>query len=275
MKIIAFEPHYNERHRTVLRALAAGIGAEVRDMRDYAPCDVAIVFGAYKRSYPPTWPKAEILERHTGRSLLMVESAFVRRGEYWAIGWGGFAGNADFNLTGDEPMDRWDALGVKSKPWRRREGPVVVCGQLPHDTQVQDVDHVGWCRMAVDYLRGRGYPVLFRPHPRCRDPDVYGIADSLFDTRKMRATLAEARAVVTWNSTSCVDALVAGVPVITCHPSSIGWPVARHRLEDIDDLRFPSRRRWLAGLGYSQWNLDEIREGRPWDHLTREETRHA
>lgn len=277
MRIVAFEPHYNERHRTVLRALAASIGAEVRDMRDYEPCDVAIVFGACKHSYPPTWPKGEILKRHTGRSLLMVESAFVRRGDYWAIGWGGFAGNADFNLSGDEPMDRWESFGIPSKPWRRNEdGPVVVCGQLPRDTQVQDVNHVQWCRQTLAQVRALGYPSLFRPHPRCRDPEAtYGIPASQMDLRKMKHTIAEARVFVTWNSTSCVDALVAGVPAITCHPSSIGWPVSRHDVLDIDRPWYPSRRQWLSGMGYSQWSLDEIERGLPWAHLTREETRHA
>lgn len=276
MKVVVYEPHYNEKHQMVLRALAEGIRAcgqdvEVRDLRDYTPCDIAVIFGGMKDAFPPTWPKGEILKRHQGRSLLMVESAFVLRGEYWQIGWGGFAGNADFNLTGDEPIDRWRSFGLRMKPWRKHqaEGPVVVCGQLPHDTQVQDVDHVGWCQSAVEYYQQKGIPVLFRPHPRAKRLSIYGIPERLMDTRKIKETLNEARCFVTWNSTSCVDALRVGVPAITCDPSSIGWPVSRHRLEDVDDLWYPDRTQWLAGLGYAQWNLQEIREGLPWRHLTR------
>lgn len=275
MKVIVYEPHYNNKHQMVLRALAEGMRScgemvEVRDLRDYQPCDVAVIFGAVKNSYPPTWPKREILQRHQGRSLLMVESAFVRRGEYWQIGWGGYAGTADFRNQG-MPIDRWHSLGIPAKKWRKGQenGPVVVCGQLPRDTQVQDIDHVRWCRETVAYYARNGYPVLFRPHPRVNDPEIYGVPGDLLDTGKIKDTLGEARCFVTWNSTSCVDALRVGVPAITCHPSSIGWPVSRHRLQDVDDLWYPDRSEWLAGLGYAQWNLDEIQEGLPWRHLTR------
>jgi hypothetical protein len=269
MKIIAFEPEYNEKHCDVLRALVAGIpGAEVRTLGEYEPCDIAIIFGAAKDAYPPTWPKREILKKHQGRRLLMVESAFVKRGEYFQVGWNGFAGNADFR-NDDMPMDRWEAMGVKTLPWQRRNGPVVVCGQLPRDTQVQHVDHVGWCRSTVAELRRSGHDVRFRPDPRQNNWSVYHIDRRLIDTRSMDETLADAKCLVTWNSTSAVDALIQGVPVIACHPSSVSYPVATHSIADINHLRYPSRRNWLAGLGYAQWTLDEMRAGLPWMHLNR------
>jgi hypothetical protein len=78
----------------VLQALAEGIpGAEVRPLGRYEPCDIAVIFGAAKNAYAPTWPKREILAKHKGRRLLMVESAFVKRGEYYQVGWGGYAGS--------------------------------------------------------------------------------------------------------------------------------------------------------------------------------------
>lgn len=268
MKILIFEPDYNPKHRKILRALAEGIpGAEVRPLDRYEPCDIAVIFGAAKDAYPPTWPKREILARHQGRRLLMVESAFVRRGDYYQIGWGGFAGNADFN-NGGAPDDRWRAMNIPTKPWQNRpDGAVIVCGQLPRDTQVQDVDHVKWCKNTVDTLSQMGERVLFRPHPRQQDASIYGIPEGLIDKRRMVHSLDDAKCVVTWNSTSSVDALIQGVPAITIHPSSIAYPVAQHKLRAVQSLQYPSRRQWLAGLGYAQWTLDEMRRGLPWKHL--------
>jgi hypothetical protein len=270
VKIIAFEPDYNEKHRAVLRALSEGIpGAEVRTLGQYEPCDIAVIFGAAKDAYPPTWPKREILAKHQGRRLLMVESAFVRRGEYYQVGWGGYAGNADFN-NDLVPRDRWESMGIKTKPWQRRTvGPVVVCGQLPRDTQVQGMDHVAWCRRTVNELRRMGEHVIFRPHPRQQDVSIYGVPSHLIDDGKIGNTLAAAKCVVTWNSTSAVDALIRGVPAIAMHPSSVSYPVAQPRIEDVKKLRYPSRRQWLAGLGYAQWTLEEMRAGLPWVHLNR------
>jgi len=282
VKVICFEPDYDEKHRTVLRALVAGIpGAEVRPLGAYEPCDVAVIFGLVKRAYKATWAKQAVLDRHPplprgqARRLLVVESAFVRRGDYWAVGWGGINGRADFR-SADVPDDRWRAIGVKTRPWRSprdvkasRLGPVVVCGQLPRDTNVQDTDHPAWCRHVMAWLAAERIPAVFRPHPRIDDPEVYGIAPALWDTGKIAETLAWARAAVVFNSTSGVDAALAGVPVVAMDCGAFCWPVASHRLEALADPRCPSRRAWLAGLGYSQWSLDEMRAGLPWRHLTR------
>ena len=276
MKVHVYLPDYNPKLAAVLRAFAAGIDrvnpgwAEVRPLGDPAPCDVAVIFGLVKKSYEPTWAKQAILDRHKGRGLLVIESAFVRRGEYWSVGFGGINGRADFRSAA-MPPDRWQALGIKSRRWHRREdGPVVVCGQLPRDTNVQDTDHAAWCREAVAYYRGLGVQVWFRPHPRIADPEIYGVDPALYDpNRKIGETLKQARCLVTYNSNSGTDAAIAGVPVIACDPGSFAWPVAAHDLDRVDHLRCPSRRAWLAGLGYSQWNLEEMRAGLAWRHLTR------
>jgi hypothetical protein len=273
MRIIAYEPGYNEKHCRVLRALAAGIpGCEVRPLGQYEPCDIAIIFGAYKRAYAKTLPKLDILQRHHGRQLLMVESAFVKRGEYYQVGWGGYAGNADFNTPIRMPSDRWDRLAVPVSPWRRRStGPIVVCGQLPWDTQVQDVDHRGWCREMITRLHRAGHDAIFAPHPRMRDLDAYGVARKYYRPgQTLAALLKSARAVVTWNSTSAVDAILRGVPAITSHPSSISRAVSQHTVADVERLEYPDRSAWLARLGYAQWTLDEMASGETWDHLNRE-----
>lgn len=271
MKVIVFEPWYDDKHCEVLRALAEGIpDAEVRDVREYEPCDVAVIFGVVKKAYERTWSKQDVLGNHSGRSLLIVESAFVKRGEYYQVAWGGFAGHGDFRNE-DMPRDRWDSFGVQSRPWQLRpEGPIVVCGQLPRDTTVQATDHISWCRTTVNHYRPMRGGVLFRPHPRVEDPGIYGIDEALIDTRPLDVVLDEAQAFVTFNSTAGVDAGIAGVPVVACDEGSMAWSIAAQGVGK--PLIYPSRRAWLAGLGYSQWTLDEMRRGETWRHLTRPET---
>lgn len=269
MKVIVFENWYNEKHCKILRAFAEGAGAEVRDVREYEPCDIAVIFGGVKKSYEPTWHKKLIMEKHQGKSLIMIESAFVRRGKYWQVGFGGSAGNADFRSE-NMPFDRWLSFGMQGFPWQYRpEGPVVVCGQLLRDTQVQDVDHKGWCRESVKFFEELGVPVMFRPHPKADPGDDYGVEARYYDTRPIEEILRVARCFVTWNSTSAVDALIHGVPVMVCDKSSISYSMGVNELTHPDNLIFPRRRPWLAGLGYSQWGLQEMRDGLPWKHLMR------
>ena len=118
MRIVAYEPTYNEKLSGITRALASGIpGCEVVPMGQYVEADIAIIFGAYKKAYRPTWPKLEIMQKHKGGRLLMIESGFWGRGELYQVGWGGFAGTADFNLqrfAGEIPADRWQQIGPGS-----------------------------------------------------------------------------------------------------------------------------------------------------------------
>lgn len=277
MRVIVYEPSYNDKHCDILRSFAAGIpDAVVRKATDFIPGDgdIGVVFGWYKNAYAPTMAKKPIIEhyRALGRHrLIVVESGFQLRGEYYQIGWDGFAGNADF-VPSDVSRDRWDAMPIRSKPWRdQKPGNTVVIGQLPRDTQVQDVDHARWCRetmaKCVDLFGFRSGRVLFRPHPRCNEPEIYGIDQYSMDTGKLEDTLKAAERVVTWNSTTGVDAILAGVPVVAMDRGAMVWSIASHSLED--PLVYPDRKQWLASLGYSQWTLPEMAEGLPWQHLTR------
>lgn len=298
MKILAFEPEYNAKHREVLHALVEGIpNAEIRPLGEYEDCDIAIIFGSYKESYPPTFPKKEILEKHQGRRLLMVESGFVRRGEYYQVGWGGFAGNADFN-NHNSPIDRWLKMEIDVKPWQYNpDGHVIVIGQVPWDTQVQHTDHVKWCRDTIAELERMGERVVFRPHPKlvhANKAHLYGIDDKYFDEwGKFPQAAQGAKCVVTYNSTSAVDSLIEGVPVIACDNGSIvgiskfnikgmltphNYPCPDSNFADMKllywngykdmiDYCFARRKQLFANIGYAQWTLEEMRRGETWRHL--------
>lgn len=269
MKVVVYEPHYDPKHREVLRAFAKGAGAEVRDVRSYVDCDIAVIFGGVKTSYENTWSKAPIIKRHPGPRLIMIESAFIDRKRYWQVGYGGSSGHADFRNK-NSPGDRWKALGISCKPWRRQpNGHIIVCGQVPWDTQVQDLNHQQWCRNTVDFFTGR--KVLFRPHPRMRTNvrAQYGIPQHLYAPNSFEECCVLAKCFVTWNSTSAVDALVQGVPVIVMDRGSIAWGLALHSLFETDYLIYPDRTQWSHDLAYTQWTPEEMRSGLVWRHLTR------
>lgn len=274
MRVVIYEPSYNEKHCSVLRNFAAGIpGAIVKKLEEFEPGDgdIGVIFGWYKYAYKPTMAKKPIIDYYRSlgkRRLIIIESGFQLRGQYYQIGWDGFAGHADFVSDGVSP-DRWNRMPIRSKPWRDRvPGNVLVIGQLPRDTQVQDVDHIKWCQETVRecrFLFGTK-TVVFRPHPKCDGPGIYGIDKRFIEQGKLRESLHKAERVVIWNSTTGVDALLAGVPVVAMDEGAMAWPVASHALDH--RLKYPSRRQWLASLGYSQWNRLEMRRGAPWLHLT-------
>lgn len=271
MKVAVYKPQYNEGHQDILESFAQGIpGAEIRWLEDFQPdSDVAVVFGWYKYAYQPTMKKKRIIDHYLAkRRLIIIESAFLKRKEYYQIGWNGFAGHADFMNKG-MPMDRWKSMGILAKPWtERKDGLIVICGQLPRDTQVQDVDHLAWCKETFNwYHKAFGNRVVFRPHPRNISPGEYGIESKYFDNRGLGQVFSEASLVVTWNSTTGVEAAVAGIPVVAYDAGSMARPVAQ-TCRSIIPI-YPVRVEWLAGIGYAQWTPHEMRCGLPWKHLNR------
>lgn len=260
MKVHVYVPWYNEDHRRILSALAEGIpGSLVRDVRDYVPADASVVFGGAKRSFIKSMTKEVIATRTIadGGRMLYVEEGFVRRGEYYSIGWDSINGRAEF-YNERSPPDRWQRLGVKLQKRRRDREAYLVCGQVPWDVNVQDTDHGLWCRTMFAEMQRLGFDTKFRPHPRMiNDPKArYGISHEHWDTRPLAECLRDYSHVVTYNSNIGVDAVIAGCETMAADKGSMVW--------GIDML---GRQQWAANLAWAQWTLDEMRQGLPWAHL--------
>lgn len=252
-----FEPWghwYHERARFTMGALAAGaarLGYVVRrtSQRDgYVPCDVALMWGAGKRRFPETLVRDEIVRAHGDRPFVRVERGYVHREEYYSIGLGQLWGRGAYR-NDDVGPDRFARLAVELAPCRElRDGYVLIMGQVPWDTQCQHVDLDAW-RQGQEQFAARWYPqnpVRYRPHPQ------------VLETRPLAEDLAEARIVLTLNSTSGVDAVLAGAEARASDPGSMIYPAGPEPQH---------RERWAWRLAYCQWTVDEMRRGHPFRHL--------
>ncbi len=142
------------------------------------------------------------------------------------------------------------------------EGSLPDQGQVRGDASLWRTNIEDWYAETARRLNDLGWTVMFRPHPNGRAiaPDgAFALVGSL------EGALASAAFVVTWNSTSGVDAALAGVPVVAMDRGSMAWDVAAHRIEDAP-IR-PDRAGWAGCLAYTQWNDDEIEGGVAWGHL--------
>ena len=165
-------------HHEALIAFAEGIPEPdrfVARVEVYQPCDVAVVFGVEKKAVPYSKHRGGIIQQQLrqGRRLIVLETGYVRREQYYAAGWGAWYPDKQTGLNGRAwfhnhmmPDDRWKALGVELKPWRTNGQHIVLCGQIPWDASVQHSDHLAWVRATADeILRRWDRPLIFRPHP--------------------------------------------------------------------------------------------------------------
>jgi hypothetical protein len=139
------------------------------------------------------------------------------------------------------------------QPWRVGQGYALLIGQVYGDAAVRNINFEAWVRDRTAELQSLGWDVKFRPHPLAR---------------RSRASLAQdlagAGMCVTYNSTSGVEAVLAGVPTVTLDEGAMAWDVSSHSLHD---LACPARETWAHNLAWTNWTLDEIAAGIPWEHL--------
>ncbi len=218
------------------------------------PCDLAVCWGVRKKP-----------EIQSGRRALILERGYVgdRLGKWTSCGFDGLNGRADFR-NADVPTDRWDRLLAEHmEPWFDGGGDyVLVMGQVAGDAALAGVDIDRWAVQVMRQIQGRGLPVRFRPHPLGINGRTSAFPQA---TGTLQEALAGARWVVTYNSNSGVDSVLAGVPTVAVDRGSMAWAVTGRIPHE--EPPTPDRTRWAAEIAYTQWTLAEIRNGDAWAHL--------
>lgn len=199
--------------------------------------------------------------RQQGHEVLVMERGYLGDRFYWtSLAWNGLNGRATFPEYPDDGGERF-TNHYRLSPWRECSGEYsVIMGQVPGDASLQGRNLTPWYE-ATAVLAADAYakPVLFRNHPvavqkghkiqpRHTQPCI-GELDAVLD---------KAEVVITYNSNSAVDAVVAGIPALAMDVGSMAWDVTGR---NVGDLVRPEREPWAYNLAWKQWSLDEIRSG--------------
>ena len=99
--------------------------------------------------------------------------------------------------------------------------------------------------------------------------DEYKWTKQVFYSNKgtINSDLNNAHCTISYTSGSSIDSIVSGVPVITCSEYNFLWPISSHSLEDIENPKLGEREQLLYDLAYAQWTTEEIKQGKPSEHL--------
>lgn len=271
MRIGVFKGHSTDaRVQSTVESFIKGLvylGADYFVDIEYRDCDVAVIWGVMsKHATRKTRYRDEV--RNAQQNTIVMERGFVRRDIYYSVGWGDTGGRGDY-LNANAPSDRWEKLGVELAPWRTNGEAVLICGQIPHDTSVQHVDYIEWLRTTIMEVRRRtGREVIFRKHPLLAY-DIGPFEGVTLSTDTLENDFKKAHAVITFNSTAGVEAVVEGIPAFSFDRRSMAYDVTSHDLADLENPLRPDRTAWANALAYSQWSIDEIERGEPWLHLKR------
>jgi hypothetical protein len=165
--------------------------------------------------------------------------------------------------------EKWNqirqTLGLDLKPWRRNGNHVLVCGQRDGGWSMKGIDMNQWALDTVRQIRlATARPILVRPHPRNPiDPRLFkGIPHLQFSQgTTLQQDIQNSWASVFFNSSSCVAALLAGVPVFASDADCVGYAVANKDIGLIENPAMPDREQWLYDLSAAHWTDVESRSG--------------
>jgi len=200
--------------------------------------------------------------------------------------WIRFSWNSFYMDEGMHPYDasynRWDDLQKKHNltinDWKSRGDYILLCLQLDGDSALNkliynDINYTQYLENIILKIRTLSdRPILVRGHPRSTGPVRYLKSKFSNDSIKfsnyknLYDDLDRAYCMVTYNSTSCVESTLHGIPTITLDSSAIAYPVS-NKLNDIENLKEFDRTEWCKQIAFMQWQGKELHDGYVWNLL--------
>lgn len=230
-----------------------GVRTEVGNPSRSSNADLAVVWG---------WRQHDVIQpmMESGRHVIVMERGFIQPRRAWcSLALDGLNGRGRFPDPKDDGL-RWQKyFSHHLKPWQAAGEYALVVGQVPGDAALAGCDIEVWAATQTRRLLEMGWRVVYRPHPLHATPCPVG---ATLSSNSLDVDLARADRVVTFSSTTAVEAILKGVPTVVTDPGSVAYPVASHRVEE--PLRRPDRTAWCHALAWKQWTIDELADGYAW-----------
>ncbi len=237
--------------------------------------------GIQKKKKPILVKELPVLRSVSGISQDSKNSPFDNQ-------WYRFSWNHYFADEGIHPYDpsynRWEELSKKYNinvyDWKRRGDAILFNCQLYGDSALSRIWDQGNTYEevvfnAIDKIKQvSDRPIIIRKHPK--DSKMKSILNKKYhddkkitisDNHSLYQDLNRAWCTVTYNSTSCVESVLYGLPAFTLSSSSLTYSIIPNNLKDIEKNLEPDRTEWCNKISYMQWNGQEMKSGYPWKLL--------
>lgn len=168
------------------------------------------------------------------------------------------------------PPDRLARFHVEPQPRRTAGEDVLVCGMSDKGARAVGYEPEQWERQMIESLHAvTTRQIVYRPKPSWKDARPLPGAGYSGKERTFEQQLAFTHAVVTRHSNCALEAMLAGVPAWAS--DGVAALARTWELGQIDQATLPTAealRQLARNIAYTQWSIEEMRQGLPWQHLT-------
>lgn len=230
--------------------------------------DVAIFYGLHKnilRKY-----------RDSGRHAVYVDLGYWGRHEGGRrAGYHKFAVNSrhptEYFQNREHSAERFRHFGVRVKPWRGGNGGyILLAGMSAKAARAEGFGAEEWERGIVRQIQQHtDLPIVYRPKPNWREArGIPGTTMRRGADGDVESWFRTCHAVVTHHSNVAVEALLSGIPAFCWDGVATSPDKASNDVALINDPPEPTGvRQWAYDLAWTQWNVDEMKNGDAWDYL--------
>lgn len=238
----------------MIGAFVQGSGADVTKTLEFQPGREAVFWGVDAATLA-IWRQVV----KSGTPFYYMDYGYFRSkwtgGDYFRI-----TRNAEqCSGEGVSNGERWRALGLEIKPWRKTGEHVLVACQSDfwHERHGDGSAKAFAEKVTRKLAEFTNRPVIVRGKP------IAGHVEP-----PLSEHLRDCWAVVIYSSMVGAEALLEGVPVFALGPTAL-QPMSSGALESIESPRYPKEReQWAGVLADNQWRLQEIADGTAWRDLT-------
>lgn len=208
---------------------------------------------------------------------IIIEQGFLNRKNYRSIGINGFSGLSKIKPI-NCPNDRFKLLNINVDNMKiNKNGYILFCGQLPWDTQVQDINYNIYINDIFKKIKKiTNKKIVFRYHPLYHSnnkknkfkitlPDYIKVDNN----KDINNSFRESYIIISYNSNSLVEAIIKGIPIIALNKMSIVYELS-NKLDDLNNIILPKRdnvMQKLYNISYMQYNLKELENGTAFTYI--------
>lgn len=227
--------------------------------------------------------------KETKKPILILDSHVLRclpdSKNWFRLSWNSF-----YLDEGIHPFDyknnRWEYLSstynIKLEPWQHRGDFILINLQKSTDGALNrlNFNNLGYKNFILNTINEirkiSSRTILIRPHPLDNE-----VADFLklhltteniifSNNSNLYDDFNKSWCMVTYNSTSCVESTLYGLPTIVLDSSALSWNVSGQTINDIERDLFFDRSNWCNQISFMQWHSKELINPYTWNLIKKD-----